>query len=59
MRVILREIQDGTLAREVGGGGRRGAGMLTRIKAVRDQLPLTAWEERARRAFRIGEAAER
>jgi hypothetical protein len=29
------------------------------VKALRDQLPLSEWEERSRRAFRIGDAARR
>jgi ketol-acid reductoisomerase len=57
MRAILREIQDGTFAREWSATGSEGAAMLARIKAVRDQLPLTAWEARTRGAFRIGDAA--
>jgi ketol-acid reductoisomerase len=55
MRTILREIQDGTFAREWSGAGPEGAEMLARVKALRDQLPLTEWEERSRRAFRIGD----
>jgi ketol-acid reductoisomerase len=56
MTTILREIQDGTFAREWSATGSAGAEMLARVKAVRDQLPLTGWEERTRRAFRIGDA---
>lgn len=57
MAAILREIQDGSFAREWSGAGPEAAEMLARVKAVRDQLPLTDWEERTRRAFRIGAAA--
>ncbi len=57
MAAVLREIQDGTFAREWSATGSEGAEMLARIKAVRDQMPLNAWEERARRVFRIGDAA--
>jgi ketol-acid reductoisomerase len=56
MAVILREIQDGTFAREWSGAGTEAAEMLARVKAIRDQLPLSGWEERTRRAFRIGGA---
>jgi ketol-acid reductoisomerase len=59
MRTILREIQDGTFAREWSGAGSEGAEMLARVKALRDQLPLTEWEERSRRAFRIGDTRDR
>jgi len=56
MAAILREIQDGTFAREWSGAGPQAGEMLARVKEVRDRLPLTEWEERARRAFRIGDA---
>jgi ketol-acid reductoisomerase len=56
MATILREIQDGTFAREWSGAGPEAAEMLARVKEVRDRLPLTEWEEHARRAFRIGDA---
>jgi ketol-acid reductoisomerase len=59
MRGILREIQDGTFAREWSGAGSEGAEMLARVKALRDQLPLTEWEERSRRAFQIGDTTRR
>jgi len=29
------------------------------VKALRDQLPLTEWEERSRRAFHIGDITGR
>ena len=32
--------------------------MLARVKTMRDQLPLTGWEERTRRVFGIGDAAK-
>jgi ketol-acid reductoisomerase len=57
MGAVLREIQDGTFAREWSGAGPEAAEMLARVKAVRDQLPLTGWEERTRRAFGIGDAS--
>jgi len=59
MRTVLREIQDGTFAREWSGAGPEAEAMLARVKAMRDQLPLTAWEERTRRLFRIGDAASK
>ena len=32
--------------------------MLARVKTMRDQLPLTGWEERTRRVFGIGDATK-
>jgi ketol-acid reductoisomerase len=58
MTIILREIQDGTFAREWSGTGPAAAEMLARVKALRDQLPLSQWEERTRRGFRIGAAPQ-
>lgn len=57
MRTVLGEIQDGTFAREWSGAGPEAEAMLGRVKAVRDQLPLTGWEERTRRLFGIGDAS--
>ncbi|HJQ85558.1 MAG TPA: ketol-acid reductoisomerase [Candidatus Binatia bacterium] len=54
MATVLREIQDGTFAREWSGAGPQAEEMLARVKAVRDQMPLNQWEERTRRAFGIG-----
>jgi ketol-acid reductoisomerase len=59
MRTILGEIQDGTFAREWSATGAEGEQMLARMKALREQLPLTGWEERSRRAFGIGTAGKR
>jgi len=58
MAAVLREIQDGSFAREWSAAGAEGEAMLGRIKAIREQLPLTSWEARARRAFGIGDAAK-
>jgi len=59
MRTVLREIQDGTFAREWSGAGPEAAEMLARVKAIRDQLPLSGWERRTQEAFRIGGAASK
>ncbi len=59
MRTILGEIRDGTFAREWSGAGADGMAMLERVKALRDQLPLTGWEDRSRRAFGIGDPGRR
>jgi ketol-acid reductoisomerase len=57
MAAVLREIQDGSFAREWSGAASQAAEMLARVKAVRDQMPLAGWEERTRRAFGIGAVA--
>jgi ketol-acid reductoisomerase len=57
MATILREIQDGTFAREWSATGSEGAAMIARVKEMRDRMPLSGWEERTRRVFRIGDAA--
>src|SRR5262249_17517407 len=56
LAAIPPEIQDGTFAREWSGAGPQAAEMLARVKEVRDRMPLSEWEERTRRAFRIGDA---
>jgi len=58
MATVLREIQDGTFAREWSAAKEEGEAMIARVKTIRDQLPLTEWELRTRRAFGIGDAAE-
>ena len=58
MATVLREIQDGSFAREWSGVGAEAEEMLARVKTMRDQLPLTGWEERTRRVFGIGDAAK-
>lgn len=57
MATVLREIQDGSFAREWSGAGPEAEEMLGRVKALRDQLPLSGWEDRTRRVFGIGDAA--
>jgi ketol-acid reductoisomerase len=57
MATVLREIQDGSFAREWSGAGPEAEDMLARVKALRDQLPLSGWEDRTRRVFGIGDAA--
>jgi ketol-acid reductoisomerase len=57
MAAVLREIQDGSFAREWSGAASQAAEMLARVKTVREQMPLAGWEERTRRAFGIGAAA--
>ena len=58
MRQILTEIQDGTFAREWSGAQADATAMFERVRALRAAMPLNEWETRARRAFRIGDAAE-
>jgi len=58
MAAVLREIQDGTFAKEWSAEQARGAEILERVREMRSTLPMNQWETRARRAFRIGDAAE-
>lgn len=58
MKAILREIQDGTFAAEWSGQQERSAELFAQVRAMREQMPLNEWESRARRAFRIGDAAD-
>src|SRR5262249_55071190 len=58
MKNILREIQDGTFAGEWSGQQERAAELFSQVRSMREQMPLNEWENRARHAFRIGDAAE-
>jgi ketol-acid reductoisomerase len=58
MQQILHEIQDGTFAKEWSAEQERGAEILERVREMRAHLPMNEWETRARRAFKIGDAAK-
>jgi len=58
MQQILHEIQDGTFAKEWSAEQERGAEILDRVREMRTHLPMNEWETRARRAFKIGDAAK-
>ena len=58
MAAILEEIRSGAFAREWSDGREDKLALLEKAREARDRLPLTQWEDRTRRAFRIGDAAE-
>ena len=58
MEEVLTEIRSGQFAAEWSGEQASGTEMFERVRAVREQLPVSQWERRARTAFRIGDAAE-
>ena len=57
MGAILEEIRSGRFAEEWSGQQEKANQIFERVREARDQLPFTRWEDRARAAFRIGEAA--
>ncbi len=57
MREILDEIRSGRFAEEWSQQQATAAELFDKIRVVRDKLPFTEWEKRARVAFRIGDAA--
>jgi len=54
MGEVLEEIRSGAFAKEWSGQQAQARELFDRIRAARDQLPMAGWEDRARRAFRIG-----
>lgn len=58
MGKILEEIRSGSFAREWSEQQEQAGALLEVVREARDSLPITRWEQRARRAFRIGDAAE-
>jgi ketol-acid reductoisomerase len=57
MQEVLEEIRSGAFAKEWSGAQAAGAEMFERVRALRAELPVARWEQRAREAFRIGDAA--
>ena len=57
MRETLEEIRSGAFAREWSTDREQKLELLEKVRAVREDLPMTAWEDATRRAFRIGDAA--
>jgi ketol-acid reductoisomerase len=55
---VLEEIRSGRFADEWSRNQAQSAEIFAKVRAVRDRLPMTRWEDSARRAFRIGDAAE-
>jgi ketol-acid reductoisomerase len=57
MRGSLEEIRSGAFAKEWSGERADKLEMIKQVRAIQAELPMTRWEEQARRAFRIGDAA--
>jgi ketol-acid reductoisomerase len=57
MRETLEEIRSGAFAREWSTDREEKMAFIRRAREAQASLPLTQWEERTRRAFRIGDAA--
>jgi len=57
MAAVLRQIQDGTFAREWSRAQTAAGEIFARVKEARNQLPLSEWETRTREAFHIGDVA--
>jgi ketol-acid reductoisomerase len=58
MGAVLEEIRSGAFAEEWSANRAEANALFEKIRAVREQLPFTQWENSARKAFRIGNAAE-
>ncbi|MFQ5667052.1 MAG: ketol-acid reductoisomerase [Candidatus Binatia bacterium] len=59
MQASLEEIRSGTFAKEWSSDRTDKLHMLEQVRAMQASLPMTRWEDAARRAFRIGDAAPR
>ncbi len=57
MQEVLDEIRSGAFAKEWSGAQTESGEMFERVRALRAELPIARWEETARAAFRIGDAA--
>ena len=57
MRETLEEIRSGAFAREWSTDREEKMAFIRRAREAQASLPLTQWEDRTRRAFRIGDAA--
>ena len=55
---ILEEIQSGTFAEEWSKNQAQAAEIFEKVRAARDAVPMMQWEQQARAAFGIGDAAE-
>lgn len=59
MATALEEIRSGAFAREWSSDREAKMDFIRQAREIQATLPMTQWEERTRRAFRIGDAAER
>ncbi len=55
---VLQEIRSGSFAREWSENQEQSGAFLDKVRTARDSLPIAEWEQRARAAFRIGDAGE-
>ncbi|UCE86317.1 MAG: ketol-acid reductoisomerase [Deltaproteobacteria bacterium] len=58
MRETLEEIRSGAFAREWSSDREAKLALVENVRELQRKLPLTAWEDRTRRAFGIGDARE-
>jgi ketol-acid reductoisomerase len=58
MGKILEEIRSGSFAQEWSEQQEQAGALFEVVREARESLPITRWEQRTRRAFRIGDAGE-
>ncbi len=58
MGAVLEEIRSGAFAKEWSERQEEANEIFEKIRAIREELPFTKWEDSARKAFRIGNASE-
>jgi ketol-acid reductoisomerase len=58
MGAVLEEIRSGAFAKEWSEQQEQANSLFEKIRAIREELPFTKWETSARKAFRIGNAAD-
>lgn len=56
MEEVLEEIRSGRFADEWSGQQERAAALFEPVRELRERMPFAEWEDRTRRAFRIGDA---
>jgi ketol-acid reductoisomerase len=59
MNVVLDEIRSGSFAQEWTSRQEQAAALFEKVREARAKLPITQWEDQARAAFGIGDAAVR
>jgi ketol-acid reductoisomerase len=58
MGAVLEEIRTGAFAKEWSEQQEQANEIFEKVRAVRDEMDFTKWEDAARRAFRIGDAGK-
>ncbi len=56
MRKVLDEIRSGQFAEEWSNQQEKASEIFDKVRAARDQMPMTKWEQNAREAFHFGDA---